>query len=56
MTAIMRVNAAGILAKVPGQFEAYHVTATLGRAPDVRSRYMTAVIARVGPSAHSPPI
>ncbi|MBV8542844.1 MAG: helix-turn-helix transcriptional regulator [Pseudonocardiales bacterium] len=44
---VLRVNAAGILAKVPGQFEASHVTAVLGRDPDVRSRYMTAVVARV---------
>jgi transcriptional regulator with XRE-family HTH domain len=44
---VLRVNAAGILAKVPGQFEASHVTAALSRDPDVRSRYMTAVVARV---------
>lgn len=44
---VLRVNAAGILAKVPGQAEASHVTAALGRDLDVRSRYMTAVIARV---------
>jgi hypothetical protein len=44
---ILRVNAAGILAKVPGQIEASHVTAALSQDPDVRSRYMTAVIARV---------
>ncbi|MGH3718193.1 MAG: helix-turn-helix domain-containing protein [Pseudonocardiaceae bacterium] len=44
---VLRVNAAGILAKVPGQFEATLVIAALGRDPDVRSRYMTAVVARV---------
>lgn len=44
---VLRVNAAGILAKVPGQSEASRVTAALGRDPDVRCRYMTAVVARV---------
>jgi transcriptional regulator with XRE-family HTH domain len=44
---VLRVNAAGILAKVTGQAEASHVTAALGRDPDVRHRYMTAVVARV---------
>jgi transcriptional regulator with XRE-family HTH domain len=44
---VLRVNAAGILAKVPGQAEASHVTAALGRDPDVRYRYMTSVVARV---------
>ncbi len=44
---VLRVNAAGILAKVPGQCEASRVTAALGRDPDVRHRYMTAVVARV---------
>lgn len=44
---VLRVNAAGILAKVPGQIEASRVIAALGRDPDVRSRYMTAVVARV---------
>jgi transcriptional regulator with XRE-family HTH domain len=44
---VLRVNAAGILAKVPGQVEASPVTAALGRDPDVRIRYMTAVVARV---------
>ena len=44
---VLRVNAAGILAKIPGQAESSHVTAALGRDLDVRSRYMTAVIARV---------
>jgi transcriptional regulator with XRE-family HTH domain len=46
-SSVLRVNAAGILAKVPGQAEASHVTAALGRDPDVRHRYMTAVVARV---------
>lgn len=41
------MNAAGILAKIPGQAEASRVTAALSRDLDVRSRYMTAVIARV---------
>jgi hypothetical protein len=44
---VLRVNAAGILAKVSGQTEASHVTAALDRDPDVRHRYLTAVIARV---------
>ncbi|MGH3868230.1 MAG: helix-turn-helix domain-containing protein [Pseudonocardiaceae bacterium] len=44
---VLRVNAAGILAKVPGQIEASRVTAALGRDVEVRSRYMTAVVARV---------
>jgi hypothetical protein len=44
---ILRVNAAGILAKVPGQCEESHVTAALRRDLDVRCRYMTAVVARV---------
>ena len=44
---ILRVNSAGILAKVPGQFEASRVAVALGRDADVRSRYMTAVVARV---------
>lgn len=45
--AVLRVNAAGILAKVPGQFEASRVTAALGRDADVSHRYITAVVARV---------
>lgn len=44
---VLRVNAAGILAKVPGQVEASHVAAALGRDAEVRCRYMTAVVARV---------
>lgn len=44
---VLRVNAAGILAKVPGQVEASRVTAALTRDPDIRHRYMTAVVARV---------
>jgi hypothetical protein len=43
----LRVNAAGILAKLPGQGEASRVTAALSRDPDIRCRYMTAVVARV---------
>lgn len=45
--AVLRVNAAGILAKVPGQVEASRVIAALSRDPDIRHRYMTAVVARV---------
>ena len=44
---VLRVNAAGILAKVPGQFEAGQVAAALARDAEVRSRYMIAVVARV---------
>ncbi|MGH3800272.1 MAG: helix-turn-helix domain-containing protein [Pseudonocardiaceae bacterium] len=44
---VLRVNAAGILAKIPGQYEAPQVTAALARDLDVRCRYMTAVVARV---------
>lgn len=45
--AVLRVNAAGILAKIPGQCEASRVMAALGRDTDVRHRYTTAVVARV---------
>ncbi|MGH3569864.1 MAG: hypothetical protein ACRDRH_28405 [Pseudonocardia sp.] len=44
---VLRVNAAGILAKLSGQSEASRVAAALGRDAEVRSRYMTAVVARV---------
>lgn len=44
---VLRVNAAGILAKVPGQVEASHVATALSRDAEVRGRYMTAVVARV---------
>jgi transcriptional regulator with XRE-family HTH domain len=44
---VLRVNAAGILAKIPGQGEAARVTAALGRDAEIRSRYMTAIVARV---------
>ncbi len=44
--AVLRVNAAGILAKIPGQCEASRVTAALVQDIDVRDRYMTAVVAR----------
>lgn len=46
-SAVLRVNAAGILAKVPGQVEARRVTTALNRDAEVRDRYMTAVVARV---------
>ena len=45
--AVLRVNAAGILAKVPGQVEASRVASALSRDPAIRHRYMTAVVARV---------
>jgi hypothetical protein len=44
---VLRVNAAGILAKVPGQNEAARVAGLLAHDPDVRDRYMTAVVSRV---------
>ena len=44
---VLRVNAAGILAKVPGQSEAVTVANMLERDSEVRSLYMTAVVARV---------
>lgn len=44
---VLRVNAAGILAKVPGQGEAAHVSAALSRDAEVRALYMTAVVSRV---------
>ncbi|MGH3767343.1 MAG: helix-turn-helix domain-containing protein [Pseudonocardiaceae bacterium] len=44
---VLRVNAAGILAKVPGQVGAPDVAAALGRDAEVRGRYMTAVVSRV---------
>lgn len=46
-TSILRVNAAGILAKVPGQGEADEVTRVLVHDEDVRHLYMTAVTSRV---------
>jgi transcriptional regulator with XRE-family HTH domain len=44
---VLRVNAAGILAKLPGQDEASRVADALSRDGEVRDRYMTAVVARV---------
>lgn len=44
---VLRVNATGILAKLPGQIEAEAVAELLGRDRDVQHRYTTAVIARV---------
>lgn len=47
-TALLRVNAAGILAKVPGQDHAVEVTRVLQHDDQVRELYGTAVLARVG--------
>jgi transcriptional regulator with XRE-family HTH domain len=44
---VLRVNAAGILAKLPGQRESTTVAAVLARDPDVSSRYATAVVSRL---------
>ena len=44
---VLRVNAAGILAKLPGQGEASRVADALSRDGEVRDRYMTAVVTRV---------
>lgn len=44
---MLRVNAAGILAKVPGQADAIRVSKVLSRDAEVRSLYMTAVVSRV---------
>jgi transcriptional regulator with XRE-family HTH domain len=44
---IVRVNATGILAKVPGQAPSDKVVEVLGRDDDVRDRYLVAVVARV---------
>lgn len=44
---VLRVNAAGILAKVPAQTEAGVVASLLTRDSEVRTLYMTAVVARV---------
>jgi hypothetical protein len=44
---VLRVNAAGILAKIPGQQEAARVAAVLARDAEVRSLYLTAVVSRV---------
>jgi transcriptional regulator with XRE-family HTH domain len=45
---ILRVNAAGILAKLPDQDAAEEVAGVLGADAEVRQLYSTAVIARVG--------
>ncbi|MDX3025376.1 helix-turn-helix domain-containing protein [Streptomyces acidiscabies] len=44
---ILRVNAAGILAKVPGQGQADQVVRVLAHDEEVRHLYMTAVTSRV---------
>ena len=44
---VLRVNAAGILAKLPGQQYSARVAALLDHDADVRTRYMTAVVSRV---------
>ncbi|MDT0342076.1 hypothetical protein [Streptomyces litchfieldiae] len=45
-TAILRVNSAGILAKLPGAEKAAEVTRVLAHDEEVRHLYMTAVTAR----------
>lgn len=45
---LLRVNAAGILAKIPSQSSAETVTRALANDPDTRLLYVTAVVARVG--------
>lgn len=44
---VLRVNAAGILAKAPGQDEARDVARTLAHDAAVRTLYLTAVVSRV---------
>lgn len=46
-TAVLRVNAAGILAKVPGRDDAADVARVLEHDAEVRELYTTAVLARV---------
>ena len=46
-TAVLRVNAAGILAKVPGQDAAARIAAVLTHDPATRTLYTTAVLSRV---------
>jgi hypothetical protein len=46
--AILRVNAAGILAKTPGQEPAKKVATVLSNDREMRQLYTTAVVARVG--------
>jgi transcriptional regulator with XRE-family HTH domain len=45
--AVLRVNAAGILAKLPGQAAASKVARTLTHDAETRQLYMTAVVSRV---------
>jgi transcriptional regulator with XRE-family HTH domain len=47
-SSVLRVNAAGILAKMPGQDAAEDVATILSADDDVRQLYTTAVLARVG--------
>jgi hypothetical protein len=47
-SAVLRVNAAGILAKTPDQDAAEQVAQVLTADPELRQLYTTAVIARVG--------
>jgi hypothetical protein len=44
---VLRVNAAGILAKIPGQLEATRVVTALNHDVEMRDRYMTAVVSRI---------
>lgn len=44
---VLRVNAAGVLAKLPAQDSSRVVAAVLNQDAEVRDRYLTAVIARV---------
>jgi transcriptional regulator with XRE-family HTH domain len=46
-TAVVRVNAAGILAKIPGQADAEAVARSLRHDEEIRGLYTTAVVARV---------
>jgi transcriptional regulator with XRE-family HTH domain len=47
-TAVLRVNAAGILAKLPGQQAAEQISRVLAHDTETRQLYKTAVLARVG--------
>lgn len=47
-SSLLRVNAAGILAKIPSQTSAETVIRALANDPETRRLYMTAVVARVG--------
>ncbi|MDH6580028.1 helix-turn-helix transcriptional regulator [Kitasatospora sp. MAP5-34] len=47
-SALLRVNAAGILAKVPGQDQAASVVRVLANDPETQRLYATAVLSRVG--------